>query len=283
MGHKNNKIINETIEQLKSMQAFGHSKHLDKQENQTQDKIYSYSTFNNYKQKCCDFAKYAKKEHHCKTLEQAKPFVIDFLKSKIDANYSIWTIKLYCAALSKLYQEKFSTQIDLPQRHRDQIKRSRLDAIRDKHFSETKNQALIDFCKSCGLRRHELENLKGKDLIYRDGQYYIFVENGKGGKSRYVPILYNNEKTIEKMQSVLPNERVWGKVHSCCDIHSLRREYCNAFYNSLCPSFIPKEDRYYCRRDKKGVVYSRSSMMMVSNALGHSRISIIAYNYLDCN
>lgn len=281
MGHKNNQIINEVIEQLKSMSAFSQSRYLSKKEHTTQDKIFSYSTFNNYKAKCCDFAKFAKKEHHCYTLAQAKPYVIEFLKTKIDNNYSPWTIRLYCSALSKLYQTNFSSQIDLPIRHRSDIKRSRTTTSRDRHFSETKNKDFVDFCKSCGLRRSELANIKGKDLVLIDGQYYIYVESGKGGKSRYAPILDNNPNTISKMQSTPPNERVWPKPKVGSDIHYYRRCYCNSYYQKLCPTNIPKEDRYICRRDRAKRVLSRSTLYQISTFMGHSRCSIIAYNYLD--
>jgi len=282
MGHKNNNIINETIEHLKSMQAFGTSKHLDKQNNCTQDKIYSFSTFQAYKEKCLDFMNYARKEFKCKSIEQAKPYVKDFLSSKIASNYSPWTIKLYACALGKLYQVPSNSFIELPTRKRYDIVRSRDIVVRDKHFSESKNSPLIDFCKSTGLRRSELEHIKGNCLIVHENQWYIKVENGKGGKYREVPILNNNPLTIDKMQNTPPHERVWGKVHSACDVHSYRSDYANALYNKFARPLeeIPKNERYYCRGDMKGQVYDKIAMQYVSKALGHERICVIAYSYL---
>lgn len=281
MGHKNNRIIDETIDTLKSMQSFGQSKYHDKINGCTQNKIYSYSTFNSYKTKCIDFIKYAKSEHHCKNVNEAKQYVLEYLTHKIESNYSPWTIKAYSSALSKLYGKSFSEEIHLPTRHRDDVCRSRQDVSRDKHFSIQNNKELINFCQHTGLRRSELESLRGKDIIQIDSNYYVIVQNGKGGKYREAPILNNDIATINKILNTPNNERVWGKVHSCADIHSYRRDYCNSLYKSLCPHTIPKDDRYYCRNDKKGIIYSRSTMEVVSKSLGHSRICVIAYSYLD--
>ena len=282
MGHKNNMIYDETIATLNGMRAFGTSKHMDKAQNETKDKIYSYSTFRTYKDKCCDFVTYARKEHKCYTLQQAQVYVGEFLKKKIDDGCSPWTIKLYANALGKLYQVPSNSFIDLPSRSRHDITRSRNDATRDRHFSTKNNAPLIEFCKHVGLRRSELENIKGKDLFLENGQYYIHVENGKGGKSRNVPILDNNPLVIEKMTYTLPNERVWGKVHSGCDVHSYRSEYANSLYNKLARPLdtLSRSEKYYCRKDMAGRIFDKEAMHEVSKALGHERICVIAYSYL---
>lgn len=44
---------------------------------------------------------------------------------------------------------------------------------------------------------------------------------------------------------------------------------------------IPKCDRYYCKKDKKGIWYDKEAMKITSRALGHNRISVIAGHYLN--
>lgn len=39
--------------------------------------------------------------------------------------------------------------------------------MRDRHFSKTNNDELVKFCKGTGLRRSELAELRGKDLVPR--------------------------------------------------------------------------------------------------------------------
>ena len=48
-----------------------------------------------------------------------------------------------------------------PKRNREDIKRSRGDRVRDRHFSKTNNDELIKFCKGTGLRRSEAGGAAG--------------------------------------------------------------------------------------------------------------------------
>lgn len=281
MGHKNNNIYSETIETLKGMQAYGTSKHQDKKDGCTRDKIYSYSTFKNYKDKCMDFVDMVRHEHKCKSLSEARQYVGEFLQSKIDKGYSAWTIKLYASALGKLYQVPANSFIELPERTRKDIVRSRNIAVRDKHFSETKNATLVEFCKNTGLRRSELESLKSNALFEINGQYYIRVESGKGGKSRDVMVLDNNPVVIEKMLTTPKGERVWGKVHSACDVHGYRSDYANALYRKYArpTSELSRSEIYYTRKDVH-LALDRQALHIVSQNLGHERLCVCAYSYI---
>lgn len=283
MGHKNNNIYSETIETLKGMQAFGCSKHQDKKDNATQDKIYSFRTFETYKDKCMDFIDMARRNHKCKTLAEAKQYVPEFLQSKIDKGYSAWTTKLYASALGKLYQVPANSFIKLPERKRADIIRSRKEVVRDRHFSVEKNKTLVEFCQSTGLRRKELESIRGKDCYEIDGKWYIYVKSGKGGKSRELECLDLSKSCIEKIMLTKQDDRVWGgKIHSACDIHKYRASFANAWYRKLERPIdsIPRGERYYCRGDMKGRVFDKRAMEQVSFFLGHSRICVLAYSYL---
>lgn len=281
MSHKNKNMIDQTIKELISMCAFGDSRHKDKRKKVTKEKIYSYSTFESYKRHCCDFAKYCQKNHKCKTLASSRLYVDEYLKRKMDAGYSPSTIKLIASALGKLFHEPTTNFIKTPSRNRDIIKRSRHIVLRDKHFSIKNNKDLIVFCECTGLRRRELENLKGDCLVKKGNDYYIKVENGKGGKYRLAPIIDNNKYVLDKMQSVGSNERVWGKVHNGCDVHGYRSVYANCLYRKYARDIqsIPYKERYYCRKDMKGVVLDKKAMKLVSKALGHNRIEVFAYSY----
>ena len=283
MSHKNKKILDEVVEKLKGMQAFGEPRHLHKMEGETKDKIYSYNTFKTYKGKCCEFALYTKNEHKCKTLTQARQYVNEFLKLKIDKGYSPYTIKLYASALGKLFQEPTTNFINTPMRERCNITRSRNEnCVRDKHFSYEKNHDLVEFCKSCGLRRSELESVRGKDLQIINGEYFVYVK-GKGGKERLAPIIGNVDLVVKKFESVGANERVWGKVSSALDVHNLRSIYANTLYRQECRELkdIPRNERYWCRKELAHTCLDKYALGIVAKALGHSqdRGSIFAYSY----
>lgn len=85
---------------------------------------------------------------------------------RADQGLSAWTVQLEAKALGKLYgiRPDDDKYFKPPKRERAEIKRSRGDAVRDRHFSTTNNDELIKFCKGTGLRRGELSELRGGEL-----------------------------------------------------------------------------------------------------------------------
>ena len=76
-------------------------------------------------------------------------------------------MQLEAKALGKLYRIEPDDEdyFKPPKRNREDIKRSRSDCVRDEHFSKMNNDELIKFCRGTGLRRRELGELRGKDLV----------------------------------------------------------------------------------------------------------------------
>lgn len=287
MGHKNKKsLIRQVQDKLLSKMAAGDSRHLDKADGITGEKIYSYGTLDAYMQQCCSFVKFAKSEHGAKTLEDCRPFVNEFLQRSINSGMSSYTIKLQSSALAKLYDCSSSEFITTPARSRENITRSRGAAIRDSHFSEARNKALVDFCCSTGLRRHELAALTG-DCLRQDeqGNYHVWVKQGKGGKSRYAPVMGNKAQVqnVVDLCNKAGTGRVFAKVHNAADIHSYRGIYAERVYNAHARpvATLQGSERYFCRGDKKGTVYGREALIATSQALGHNRVSVVASHYLN--
>ena len=183
---------------------------------------------------------------------------------------SAWTIQTEAKALGKLYgiQPDDPDYFQPPKRNRAEIKRSRGDRVRDLHFSKTNNDELIKFCQGTGLRRSELEALRGSDLMTRaqieqeiariealpegaeknqeekhlgvlrdtrmfDCEYFIHVRNGKGGRERISPIVGKNVgQILERMQNTAGEEKVWQHVNANADIHAYRGDYATAIYKA---------------------------------------------------
>lgn len=281
MGHKNKESLVKQCENvLLGKLKIGESKHNDKILGITDSHIYSWETFKGYLQIGCRFLTYTKENHGCKTIEEARQYADEWLH-KWDS--SPYTQKTYVAALCKLYGEHADDFIKTNDRERANIQRSRNDVVRDKHFSKPKNAELINFCQCTGLRRKELENIRGNQLVVEDNNYFINVK-GKGGRWRKLPICGNRTEkmaVVRKMEQAGDN-KVWGRVHSCADIHSYRREYCRRVYSIYARAIdtLKPNEKYICRKDKKGTIYDRFAMKMASEALGHSRITVIAEHYL---
>ena len=248
-------------------------------------KIYSYDTFRTYQKHCNYFAAWAKEQHGCKTLDEARSHAGEWLQSRIDEGLSPYTIKMEASAIAKLYG--CSTKdfgIKTPERSRADITRSRGEKAMDKHFSESRNAELVSFCRCTGLRREELQRVSGANLInHGDGSYSLAI-SGKGGRERIAPIIGTEtqvRQVVDRLQAH-PDTPAWGKVHAAADIHAYRAEYATAIYNANARdvSTLDRSERYDCRGDKAGISYDREALHMASEALGHSRVSVVAEHYL---
>lgn len=275
MGRRNKSyskdLHQQAYERLNSMQAFGESRRAAKSEGADRDKIFSFNTYKSYWKHTKYFIKYIK-EHHpeCTTLKKARKYVGEWLQDGVDRGLSAWTIGVQRSAMGKLYgiapdDEDF---FKAPKKQRVNIKRSRGVRVRDKHFSKTNNDGLIKFCQGTGLRRKELQELRGKDLMTRaqieaeiselkkllpaeltpDAEkrlgmlkdalmfredYFTHVRNGKGGRERVSPIVGPNiEQIVERIRNTPAEEKVWQHVHQSADIHGYRAEYATAIYKS---------------------------------------------------
>ena len=236
------------------------------------DKIFSYNTYKTYKQQSYAFIRYIEKEHpECKNLKQARPYVKEYLQKSVDEGKSAWTVQTQSKALGKLYgiTPDSKDYFTPPVRHREDIIRSRGEAIRDRHFSEKNNDELVRFCKGVGARREGMRKMMGKDLMTReqidrhvsrlektatereltekertqltickDAQrfdgctHYVYLKE-KGGRERISPIVGpDKDKIIERFQNTGRYEKVWQHVSTNADIHSYRGIYATRVYKT---------------------------------------------------
>ena len=275
MGRKNKSYYKDLHQQaydrLNGMQAFGESKKEAVANGTDRGKIFSFNTYQTYWKHTKYFLKYIKEVHpECTTLKSAKKYVNEWLQLRTDQGLSAWTIQTEAKALSNLYgiQPDDEGYFKPPKRNREDIKRSRGDRVRDRHFSEENNDELVKFCKGTGLRRSELMELRGKDLVTRaqiedeiarlnalpagersaaadkrlemlqdtrlfDEEYFTHVRNGKGGRERLSPIIGRFAgQIIGRIRETPAEEKVWQYVNTNADIHGYRAEYATAIYKT---------------------------------------------------
>ena len=275
MGRRNKAyskdLHQQAYDRLTRMQAFGESKKEAVANGTDREKIFSFNTYKNYWKHTKYFIKYIQANHpECTTLKSAKKYVNEWLQVRVDQGLSAWTVQLEAKALGKLYgiTPEDKDYFKPPKRNREDIKRSRGDRVRDRHFSKTNNDELIKFCRGTGLRRKELQELRGKDLVSREQiereisqlesvpveqrepsvtkrlemlqdarmfpeGWFIHVRNGKGGRERLSPIIGKNaEQIIERIADTPAEEKVWQHVHNSADIHGYRAEYATAIYKA---------------------------------------------------
>lgn len=257
------------------------SKDISKQEyinNAIRDKIYSYNTYATYEKHINYFLKECEAKG-CKTLAECRQYVTPWLNSRINQGLSAYTVSVEASALAKLYQVPVTSfSVDIPTRNRENISRSRGNADRDRGFSLEKNKEIINFCRGTGLRRSELASLRTEQLHFRNNEPFLTV-CGKGGRVRDVAIVGNHrDEIVARIQTA--NGRVWPSIPSHMDVHSYRSDYATAIYKAYERDNIPQKDKYFCRGDRKGEVLDKQAMKMASEALGHSRLEVVAGHYI---
>ena len=286
MGHKSKKSLTRQVQEaLQSKLHPGDSRHIDKHSPAgMESKLYSFSTFRTYLNVGVKFTQFCQKNYGCKTLEQCKPHIADYIAHR-ESYCSSYTTKLDVSALNKLYDTNFrSTQ----SRSRTTITRSRGAKAMDKHFSAAKNAELVSFLRSTGLRRAEATVARGSDIRPCAESpvglgIYVRPAGAKGGRPRIAP-LYCSPQTAQQIQdrcAAIGNHRLFDHIHSKLDVHSLRAAYAVEVYtqNARDLSTLFRGEKYYCRGDMRGIVLDRNAMRTVSNNLGHNRIQV-ATHYL---
>ena len=260
-------------------QGHGRAK-TDKVHNGT-EAIHSHNTYKTYMREVEHFAAWAK-DKNIKDYDKAAASVPDYLDQMQADGKSAWTVSTALCALAKAFNRStMDFNYELPKRHREDIRRSREHVERDKHFSPEKNQALIRFAESTGLRRRELEALKGSDMLIIGDRVLIHVQNGKGGKERLVEVVGHKQHVINLCKRA-GSGKVFPTVHNGADIHYYRANYAKAIYNKYARNLgmLERHEKYYCRGDMKGQVFDRKAMKIASENLGHNRIDVIANNYM---
>lgn len=286
-----NTIKDEIYLRLNNMREAGHgrSRNEDKKNGIDKKYIYSSNTYKTYLREAKKFATWCMKQHpNVKHLKDLKPYVNEYLQSQIDAGMSSWTITTRKAAIAKTLNMDYSSFIQTPSRERKNIKRSRNSVTRDKHISAETEAKFAFITSACGLRRNELNKIRGVDLKFdqKSNRYYLDVTKGtKGGKPRKAWIVAeNNDKLIQivKMFKDAGNLKICPHIPTSYDNHYYRGQYAKRLYNSLARSIseLPNSDRYIMRKDRAGEILDRKAMRQVSLSMGHQRISVIALSYL---
>ena len=265
----------------KYAQGYGKPKHGLKDEHNSTPAIHSTNTYKTYNRAVNAFADWCK-GMDIKDMPTAQKRIPEYMDKLNAEGKSAFTQSTIMSGLAKAFGIH-TTDINykLPQRKRSDIVRSRDIAARDRHFSPEKNQELIRFCEATGLRRRELEALRGSQMTFKGDKVFIHVKNGKGGKERLVEVV-KDERLVKDMCERAGEGKVFPRVHGSADIHFYRGNYAKAIYRKYARDInkLEKHEKYYCRGDMKGQVYDRRAMQIASENLGHNRIDVIASNYL---
>lgn len=245
--------------------------------------IHSFDTYNTYVSKATTFGEWAKKTYGERDVTKMRRYVKPYLESLTARDLSPFSIRTYAQALAKLYGcESTDFKFDFAPRTRSVIKRSR-NAV--KNYDPKNYRHITGFIDATGLRRHEVLAIRRKEIYFRDGVLYVFVRQGKGGKQREVPILVEDEAAVLTARDRVTgdDEKLFRKseIPTRVPCHAHRAKFAARRYKKLARPIedVPRNERYVCRKDMKGLVLDKAAMQQVSKLLGHNRIGIVALSY----
>lgn len=297
--------------ELNSKNCFGQSKYEAKQKSIQNgnkgklDGIYSKKTMADYKKIAEQFANWQKgKGYHFKSISDVKEkHIISYLTERKQENKSAWTLSKDLSALNKIFNTSITKeQAGLPQRRNSDIKNNRGFGNNYRTSTYKRNQDIIDFISSCGVRRQSLTTITPSNAIRNKDNIVIgFSVIEKGGKSRNCYVLNGKQAEITKFVNahieVNGNKPFWNKVDKNLNTHWYRGEYAKNLYNDLIFAKNNKADYFngyydtFINQNKLnsatknyGTVskgYDTEILGIVSQNLGHNRIDVVINHYLN--
>lgn len=252
-------------QQLEKKKCIGKSRHdaklQAKEQGKKVDGIYSYKTYDAYKQSSKTFVKWIKKEYP----EIKNIFHIDkdmcamYIKYRANNGISAYTYSQDIAMLNKLLD------IGITKEYCGVAKRSlsNITNNRTNNGYRTKTGKIETIIKGTGLRRNELINLKVKDLIINNKSVVgILISKGsKGGKCRRVEVRKEFQTSIYKLiEDFDINSNVLAEqIPKQLQTHMLRAEYAQNMIQELI--YLKRKDPY---ED-------------LTKSMGHNRKSVLVY------
>lgn len=188
-----------------------------------------------YTRQVKQYIKFCREHFDCKTFADCKEHVQDYSTYLQTQDYTASTIHTYLAAVCCTFAINLET-IQKPKRYVADYTRGREKKAFDSKTDLDNHQwaYLVEFQKRVGIRRNELERLRGGDFGEDESGYRcVIVRKGKGGKKQYQRIL---EKDMAFVQSyfdrVAENEYIFNRKYfeNDLNLHSLRALSAKEYY-----------------------------------------------------
>ncbi len=246
---------------LESKKRIGESRHEAKKQGTASQGIFSYKTYDAYKNSSKQFCKWIRSEHpEIKYLGQIdKDLCKKYIKFREQSGCSAYTYSQDMAMISKTLDISLTKkECDVATRKMANIKKNRTD-----NGFRTSSGVVESILRGTGLRRNELVHLKVENLIIDVNKVTgVLVRKGaKGGKDREVQVrseyqeyIYKVVEGLEKGDKVI-NEEIPKELQA----HRYRAEYAQN---------MKKELEELGRKDV---------LKDLTENMGHNRTSVLSY------
>ncbi|MDY5213063.1 phage integrase SAM-like domain-containing protein [Intestinibacter sp.] len=250
---------------LESKKAIGQSRHEAKAEGTAHQGIYSYKTYDAYKNSSKQFAKWIKSEFpEVKYLSEIdRDMCKKYIKFREQSGCSAYTYSQDMAMISKTLDISLTKkECEVATRKLNNITKNKID-----NGFRTESGAIELILRGTGLRRNELVNLKVKNLIVENNRAVgVLVRKGaKGGKVREVQVRKEYQEHIYKTVEGLDSDSkvISEEIPKQLQAHRYRAEYAQNMYKELVE--LGRED----------------PLKDLTENMGHNRKSVLVYYGVD--
>lgn len=173
------------------------------------------------------FIDFCRKEFDCKTADECKEHIAAYVDFLVQKGLTPNTIHTYIAPVA-IYHGVPMEEIEKPKRCAAHNVRSRSNNGRqyrsDNDESNPKYARTVEFQKRVGIRRNELANLHGNDYLQdADGNFFVIVRKGKGGKRQLQRILPEDIEFVKAYFNGTEDKVFKPKeLNNQLDYHSMR-------------------------------------------------------------
>lgn len=303
MGRKSKNIKIELNRRIDELLRIGEKKIKDDKTNPNRaEGIHSIRTADTYRSIANSFADFLKGQGVRTMAEIERQHIEDYMLSR--SALSAYTHSRDLSAINKLLDTRYTPRdFGFQDRKYSHITNNRGTALYD--TSEAKrNREQIEFVRATGIRRQSIATITPEQAVRNvSGQVIGFHLIEKGGRERNCVVLEQERPRITELVNQKIAEQgatapMFRAVDSNANPHYARREYAQALYADLKQAHEDGRDYYDGYRSKfineqalekaisrynNEVVrgYERDVMAEVSQNMGHNRIDVIIYHYLN--
>ena len=314
--NKRGSLNHQISERMKELNCIGESRYLAKQEareelgykNNRTVGIHSYKTYEAYQSTCKQFTLWAKEtEQGLRNIEDVKEqHIKDFVRDRYEEGYSAHTYSKDLAALNKVFNTHITkAECGVANRSYKDITNNREMKEHHNHINYNNYQKEITMEKATGMRRSNVEKVTPNTFNYNSEglptQIRLCDErklggsdwSEKGGRDRVVDIPEQYQVPMKEIidyhreQGKMENTPLFEHIPSRLGTHRFRQEFAETTYNNYLEKHgegtMQLRDALESSNSTNTTYrgYDVGALKYTTEQLGHNRLDVVVYNYLN--
>ena len=302
MGRKSGNITMQLNKRIDDLLRIGEKKVKDDPTNSNRvEGIHSVQTASTYRAVAKQLGEYLKEQGVRNIGDIDRTHIAGFMTERKDL--SAFTHSKDLSAINKILDTRYTVrEFGLPQRSYHDVSNNRGLAVRDTSGAE-RNREALSFVRACGMRRESIDRITPSDFLRdKDGLCVGVHLIEKGGRERMAVIIEQDRERITEIvnRAIEQNgehQPFLKAPDSNANPHYERREYAERLYTDLINAkesgfdyYANMREHFIDERNFERATYGRAEIIKgferdtlaeVSQNLGHNRISVVYYSYLN--